>query len=491
MLYFLGAVFKAALGNATQWAATLGSLVFLLQQELVVIVAVVCAVAALATMAAALRYWHFRFRLEEDRVRIREGVFKKRELNAQFDRIQGVNVEQSPIYRLLGLVTVSFDTAGSTKREGHLPAVTPSFADSLRGQIDAARRGPATRECDRTDSAARDVLVQLDNADMIRIGLTDYSALAGLVAIPFFLQASEDARKLSMEMLEQAATGAAGLGLLALLGVAATGLVAAFVAFVMVTTATAFLRFHGFTLRQESGALHTRRGLLTRKEMRVQLRKIQHVTVTQSLRLRCFARFRLQAPSASSGPAEVRSAEDAREANLTVPLMDEDSVRELGIQALADEGRGLVLLPRAEGFASISPAFIRARILVWGIAPAALATVALLPAIGSSALWALGWVALVALVAWQRWRRYGYRHDDHGLCRRSGLFACRVDVFLFRKAQGARIWRSPLHRRKGLASLYIPLASGAVVMPYIDYAKACQLRDYILYKAESSRRPWH
>ena len=480
------------MGNVTQWAATFGSLVFLLQQGLPVIAAAACAVAALATMAAALRYWHFRFRLEEDRVRIREGVFKKRELNAQFDRIQGINVEQSPIYRLLGLVTVSFDTAGSTKREGHLPAVTPSFAESLRAQIDSARPRRATRECARTDSAARDdVLVQLDNADMIRIGLTDFSALAGLVAIPFFLQASEDARKLSMEMFEQAAAGMVGLGMLAVLGVAATGLVAACVAFVMVTTATAFLRFHGFTLRQEGGALHTRRGLLTRKELRVQLRKVQHLAVTQSLRLRCCARFRLRAPSASSGPADARSAQDVREANLAVPLMDADGVLELGRQAFGDEGRGLVLLPGAGGFAGISPAYIRARLLVRGIVPAALATVALLPSIGSSALLALGWVPLVGAVAWQRWRRYGYRHDDHGLSCRSGLFACRVDAFLFRKAQGARIWRSPLQRRKGLASLYVALASGAVVVPYIDHAKACQLRDYILYKAESSRRPWH
>ena len=259
----------------------------------------------------------------------------------------------------------------------------------------------------------------------------------------------------------------------------------------MVTTAAAFLRFHGSTLRQEGGALHTRRGLLTRKELRVRLRKIQNLTVTQSLRLRCFARFRVRAPSASSGPADARSMEAAREANLTVPLTDERGVRELGAQALGEEGRGLPLLPTAEGFVRISPLYIRARLLVWGIVPALLATVVLLPAIDYAALWALAWAPLVGAVAWQRWRRHGYWHDDHGLSRRMGLFACHVEAALFRKAQGATIWRSPLQRRHGLASLHIALASGAVAVPYIDYAKARQLRDYVLYKAESSRQPWH
>ena len=51
--------------------------------------------------------------------------------------------------------------------------------------------------------------------------------------------------------------------------------------------------------------------------------------------------------------------------------------------------------------------------------------------------------------------------------------------------------RSPLQRRKGLASLDVALASGAITIPFIDFAEACQLRDYILYKVESSDQPWH
>jgi hypothetical protein len=35
------------------------------------------------------------------------------------------------------------------------------------------------------------------------------------------------------------------------------------------------------------------------------------------------------------------------------------------------------------------------------------------------------------------------------------------------------------------------MASGSVRIPYIEHEKAKQLRDYILYKVESSQRAWH
>jgi hypothetical protein len=35
------------------------------------------------------------------------------------------------------------------------------------------------------------------------------------------------------------------------------------------------------------------------------------------------------------------------------------------------------------------------------------------------------------------------------------------------------------------------MASGSVRIPYIDHDKAKQLRDYILFKVESSQKAWH
>ena len=108
-------------------------------------VALAIPVGILAIIAAGvLQYWFFRFRIEEDRIHIHQGVVRKTALDLPFDRVQGINVERSLIDRILGLVTVSLDTAGSGTVEGQLPSVTSELADDLRGRI---RGQPAGKGC--------------------------------------------------------------------------------------------------------------------------------------------------------------------------------------------------------------------------------------------------------------------------------------------------------------------------------------------------------
>ena len=107
------------------------------------------------------------------------------------------------------------------------------------------------------------------------------------------------------------------------------------------------------------------------------------------------------------------------------------------------------------------------------------------------AAWALLWIPFGALLVYQAWRRAAFRFDPDGLVRRSGLAGVRLDAFLFRKVQRVSIRQSWFQRRHRLANLSMFTASGAITLPYIDHATACRLRDYILYRVESSEQAWH
>jgi putative membrane protein len=48
-----------------------------------------------------------------------------------------------------------------------------------------------------------------------------------------------------------------------------------------------------------------------------------------------------------------------------------------------------------------------------------------------------------------------------------------------------------LQERKGLATIRFYLASGTLKLPYVDHELAKQLRDYVLYRVESSQQAWH
>jgi len=87
---------------------------------------VVFGVTAIVTITIAIsiiRYWFFRYQITDDSILIREGVIKKTQLDIKFDRIQAINTKQNILDRAFDLVTVKIDTAGSSKQEGHLPAI--------------------------------------------------------------------------------------------------------------------------------------------------------------------------------------------------------------------------------------------------------------------------------------------------------------------------------------------------------------------------------
>jgi putative membrane protein len=112
--------------------------------------------------------------------------------------------------------------------------------------------------------------------------------------------------------------------------------------------------------------------------------------------------------------------------------------------------------------------------------------------VGPAALVALLWIPACAFMVWQKYRRYGVLRGQDGLAVRSGLIGYRVVAWLHRKVQRISITQSPFQRRKQLATLRIFLAAGgAIKIPYIEYAKATALRDYVLYRVESSRQAWH
>lgn len=492
VLFFFGRMAKGVVGNLPTTLGTLAVLVAFARESIWNAIFFGIAVMVVLAWIAIVRYGAFRYRIDAQGVRIRQGVLERNELDLQFHRIQSVNIEQSLAYRWFGLVTVSFDTAGSTQQEGHLPAVTRQFADTLRRHVDARR---SSRSLADEDAPARRnaALLQLNNADMLRIGLTDPTVLIVLAALPGLAQYSDSAAmERAQRMVDQATSELAASEPLLIAAFAGGALLVVLALILAVTTSSAFLRFHGYQLRLEGGAFRSRAGLLTRKEMVMDTRKIQQLRLTQSWALRCFGRYRLRALSATSGQGNNdQNNQSAAGQVLHVPILAPRAALDLRDRMLHGEGTELSLLPRSERFVGISARYIRARVVAIGLLPALIVSAAATPLFGAAALLGLAWLALVAICAWQSWRRRAYMHDDHGLAYRSGLIGFKVELFLFRKVQGATTSQSPLQRRHGLATLHVHLASGTVSIPFIDQDAAFQLRDYMLYKAESSRLAWH
>ncbi len=534
-------------GMFGQVVAAIGVTAFLLRNPQYTVLAALTALLTVA-LVGGLQYWFFRFRIEDDRILIRQGVVNRTAVDLPFDRIQGINVNRRPIERVLGLVTVVLDSPGSISAEGQLPTVDPEIAEQLLAKVaehqveapdggagaakdvDATAHdwipgeaeGPATGASGRAARAEGEVLQKLTSRDLFRMGLVSRGLVLYAVLLLVVGRQVDVATDAALGAFDNVRDVLGGLGALAAAVAVAALALGLLIVVLAARVGSAFVRYHGYTLWREGRSYRSRAGLFTRKEAVARIRKVQQLRVYQGAVYRLFGRYRVALPPI--GESEDADDDDDERTlgtdgvdTLGVPWADSALVERIRSGVFRGEGERLAALPEDEAFARVSRLYIRAaalRFLFVGV-PAGIFLLFILSYMvaaswrgedvdrsvlfmhqlqgwgAASGIWAALAVALAAPVGWLRWRATAFMHDDDGLSCRSGLIGYGVEAFLFRKAQGVTVTQSPLQRRHGLATLEVETACGSITVPYIDYAEVCALRDLIVYKVESSTRRWY
>ena len=488
-VFFLGRIYQPIAQNAVQTLAPL--VAFLVAYEGNLFWKVVFGVTAIVTITIAIsiiRYWFFRYQITDDSILIREGVIKKTQLDIKFERIQAINTKQNILDRAFDLVTVKIDTAGSSKQEGHLPAIRSSQASALKERI--RREKPAAEFSGETDDIAESPvddrpILSLSSRDMVKIGLSSNRALFFLIFLgPVIEQFDQKIEEnidegtvdTAIDVAQQGVQNGIEVGLLIVVG---------FLLFLVAASVVgAFLRYHNFRLVVDRETFRSTGGLLTRHEHAVNFAKIQSVLASQNPVLRLFGRFRLSAKKASSGKA-------GKGKHFVVPLCEPQQLSIVAAEVFGDEFKQLDLRPAADDFKPISRYYFRSRVILLGVLPALLATALMSLAIGYYAALFLIWIPLMAIGVWIKYKKYGYVVANDGLVLRRGFGGFQVSAFLHRKVQRINVTQTYSQKRKGLATMRFYLASGSLRLPYVDYEMANRLRDYVLYRIESSQLAWH
>jgi membrane protein YdbS with pleckstrin-like domain len=125
------------------WASLVGW--FAVLSTIVVVVALVAdrggfllaipAIAALFGVGGAVgiprRYAHWQYRFGPDALELRSGVWWRTQAVVPYHRIQHVDIDQGPIQRQLGMVSLTLKTA-SASSIGGLPGIDATQADEVR-----------------------------------------------------------------------------------------------------------------------------------------------------------------------------------------------------------------------------------------------------------------------------------------------------------------------------------------------------------------------
>lgn len=345
------------------------------------------------------KYW-----IEGDELRIDTGVVMRQSRRIRIDRLQGIDIVQPFLARLLGLAELKMDVA-SGNTDGSLAFMPVAEANDLKELLLARRdavAAPAVETDPETGEPAPTAPPRPVVPDVLLHKLDLRTLLVSLV--------------LSFEFFSLISASAAFVAVASLGGPA--GALTGFVPVVLGLALVGFRKlsgFYRFTVSDTAAGLQVRRGLFELTSQTIALHRVQGVVITEPLLWRGQGWARLDVSVAG---AQVGDSGSEVVSTTVVPVAPLGEVLRMSRHVLRQ----------------LDPAVVP----ISGIPDRAM------------------WVEPLG----QHFAFAGL--DDHLVISRSGLFARRTHVVPHRRVQSVRVRQGPLMRRLRLADVHVDSPPGPV-----------------------------
>ncbi|MDN7125317.1 PH domain-containing protein [Pseudidiomarina terrestris] len=441
-------------------------------------------------ISAVLTQRFFLYAIADDAVHLRTGIFNRKHLTLNYERIQQAEIHQVWYFRPFKLTVLSVDSAGSAGKEVQIPGLKMELAQDLRQRMLAESVSPSGQRqesaaADTKEDAAR-ITKHFPVAEIIRAGIIDnklFVLLAVLIYPISQLDLLEDyvvpwvQQHLAWFNSESAWIIGAGIavGSLAVLFLAAI--------------AVSLLTYHDLTLTIEGERFQAKSGALSIRTLSFRYPKLQAVYVRRNLRARL-----LQRSVVTVSQLQPRAAQGGNPAaqQFTLPVVDAAFFAEFREQ--------LRLPPAAEvNWQRLSPLALLGSSLWLALLAPVIATLLFFAAEsgwpGIAATLA-GWILMQTMVVLS-WRNYGYSFvsrtttpAEQWFVVRRGIFSRNENWYPRRKVQQIDVQQGPWLRLLGFSHLILHTAAGSETLRYLPSENAQSLQQQWVDEIAKNSHRW-
>lgn len=439
--------------------------------------AIAGAAAVLGLVMTAASWWVFRYEVAEGELRVHSGLISRQERSVPLERIQAIDIDESLLQRIFGVVRVKVETAagGGKGSDVTLEALSRADATDLANRLRLARgRGvedaPSTQLPIET-AAEGTVIKRLSTGDLLLAGATSGRVGPALAIVGGAFQFADDIMpERAWGWLSQFTIGVSVQG--AVVGLLVIGGIAWLLAI-----ASTVLTFGGFTLRRDGDHLLISAGLLDRRRSSIPLSRIQAITISEGMLRQPFGLAALRIESAGYGA-------DAAESGVLFPLIRFTEIPDLLARAAPDMAAPLGTEDRRWQRPPDRARLRYALAPTWRVIPVVIAAVWAAAELPISWWWGLTMLVGLPLAIMYGLLQYGdtgWLIDDQGrLLVRGRTIARWTAIMPRRRIQRRSMTRSPFQRRAGLATFHAAVASGGTggtaIARHLDESQA----DYLL-----------
>lgn len=490
ILYFIASGIKLAANNAIYLLPAIAVSYSTIKDNPQLWIPLVFAILCLISISSFLQYMFYSFRLVNQTIEIRSGVFSKTHINLPFSRIQNVTIERPLYYRLTDTCCMQLDTAGSAKQEAKIVAIPVDYAEKLKHSMlqhvmnDQAEHMSSEQHTQTLQP--EQILNTRSLKDLILHGITNNRVwiIIGALA-PFY----DDVARYLASFAEQLgfdyhsyfdsqslAIWQLGIAFISLFIVAA-------LLITFLSVLGSIVLFYDYSLAKNDDRYIRRSGLLTKQEVTMKRSRLQVIALKQDWLDVILGRINLELKQNSSGMQNSNELQ-ADSNKILVPSVTRDEANSIIRDAFVNNKLGEIT------FKAISQRFILRQCL-WLIPLNLLFSVI---TYSKSGIYAILFTQILTgfmlFLIYCRWARWGYADDDEYIYLRKGLFG--VDYYSFPKykVQQTQYIQSRMMLRNGLASINIVLASGALRIPFIRQGDAKRILGNALFTVCHLKRSW-
>lgn len=428
-------------------------------------------------------FFRYTFQILGEELIIKKGVFKRSKMLISFDRIQSINFKQSVLHQALSVVELEIDTAGSKGSEFELYALSYEKAESLRTIILANKRIDLLAEKEEENTTKKALegthLFQLSFWDLLKVGLTQNHLKSALlpVALLFWIQNALRDVDINLEELVEKNIDTNQIINSSLLIIGGFIIVYAILS-VLISLIGSIIKYFELRFIRLSDGFKVSYGLLTKKQITIKDNKVQLFFWKDNLLQKIPKIHSLQIKQASSSSVKQKGS------SIQLAGLSQNHIT-TALQGYFKETNYQI-----DSFLRISEWLLIRQLLILSI----------MLILGIVALYYLPYekfiIAGLVLIPFLMLRAYLFQKkkklgiNEEVIHIKGGHFADEHLLFQIYKVQGVALKQSPFQRRKKLASIVFYTAAGTQRMPYLDFAQATKIRDYVLMIIETDKRDW-
>ncbi|WP_156290225.1 PH domain-containing protein [Oceanobacillus salinisoli] len=237
---------------------------------------IVIAIVILLLTYSILSWIRFTYRIEQDELWIKYGVFIRKERHVSKNRIQSIDLTQGIIHRIFHLAKVQIETAsGGTGAEISLQAVQYEEGKRIRREFKEF-----TSEVDSTDENGmqnNDKTYTITFKRLLLAGAT--SGSAGVILAFIGVAFSEMEQFIPEQFYDSMILWVIGLSIIFVIGLVIILFVVVWILGILGTV----VKYWNFTITKNDEELFITRGLLEKKQLTVPIKRIQAVGMTESI----------------------------------------------------------------------------------------------------------------------------------------------------------------------------------------------------------------